>query len=118
MEKQVVSIWAGTHGKLDDVDLQDVANFESQMHKYLEDNTKIMDTIRTTGDLSADTEKQLNNAIDAFRKTFITHDGQPLVGEQQKAAAPTKVSQEKIVRPNRSNSQKAAKSKNGANGKD
>lgn len=118
MEKQVVSIWAGTHGKLDDVDLQDVANFESQMHKYLEDNTKIMETIRTTGDLSADTEKQLNDAIDAFRKTFITHDGQPLVGETQKAAATTKVSQEKILRPARSNSQKAAKSQNGTNGKD
>jgi F-type H+-transporting ATPase subunit alpha len=118
VEKQVVSIWAGTHGKLDDVDLQDVSNFESQMHKYLEDHTKILETIRTTGDLSDETEKQLNDAIDAFRKTFITHDGQPLVGEQEKAATPTEVRQEKIVRPARKNSQKAVASQNGQNGKD
>ncbi|MBO7665310.1 MAG: F0F1 ATP synthase subunit alpha [Aeriscardovia sp.] len=78
MEKQVASVWAGTHGKLDDLDLEDVLPFESQMHVYLEEHTDILDVIRETRDFTKDTEAKLNDAVDAFRKTFITHDGKRL----------------------------------------
>lgn len=108
MEEQVVSIWAGTHGKLDDVDLVDVANFESQLHAYVASNTKVMDTIRETGDLSAETEKQLAQAVDDFRATFICHDGRPLVDAKQQAEEPTEVRQEQIVRPKADDSNASA----------
>lgn len=108
MEEQVVSIWAGTHGKLDDVDLVDVANFESQLHAYVASNTKVMDTIRETGDLSAETEKQLAQAVDDFRETFICHDGRPLVDARQQAQEPTEVRQEQIVRPKADDSNASA----------
>ena len=99
MEKQVASVWAGTHGKLDDLDLEDVLPFESQMHVYLEEHTDILDVIRETRDFTKDTEAKLNDAVDAFRKTFITHDGKRLEepeGPEDDGAAQT-VDQEKIV---------------------
>ena len=99
MEKQVVSIWAGTHGKLDDLDLEDVLPFESQMHVYLEEHTDILDVIRETRDFTKDTEAKLNDAVDAFRKTFITHDGKRLEepeGPEDDGVAQT-VDQEKLV---------------------
>lgn len=99
MEKQVASVWAGTHGKLDDLDLEDVLPFESQMHVYLEEHTDILDVIRETRDFTKDTEAKLNDAIDAFRKTFITHDGKRLEepeGPEDDGAAQT-VDQEKLV---------------------
>jgi F-type H+-transporting ATPase subunit alpha len=99
MEKQVVSIWAGTHGKLDDLDLEDVLPFESQMHVYLEEHTDILDIIRETSDFTKDTEAKLNDAINAFRKTFITHDGKRLEEpeEPEDDGVPQTVDQEKLV---------------------
>ena len=99
MEKQVASVWAGTHGKLDDLDLEDVLPFESQMHVYLEENTDILDVIRETRDFTKDTEAKLNDAVDAFRKTFITHDGKRLEEpeEPEDDGAAQTVDQEKIV---------------------
>lgn len=99
MEKQVASVWAGAHGKLDDLDLEDVLPFESQMHVYLEEHTDILDVIRETRDFTKDTEAKLNDAVDAFRKTFITHDGKRLEEpeEPEDDGAAQTVDQEKIV---------------------
>lgn len=105
MEQQVASLWAGTHGKLDDVPVSDVLKFEKEMDQYLADNTKVLDTIRDTGDLTDETEKKLAEAIDAFRKVFVKSDGQPLVAKKDAAPQQVKVGQEKFVRP--SNSSKA-----------
>ncbi len=99
MEQQVASLWAGTHGKLDDVPVSDVLKFEKEMDEYLAQNTKVLDTIRDSGDLSADTEKALDEAIDAFRATFVKSDGTPLVAKKEGAAPAVKVGQEKFVRP-------------------
>ncbi|MBQ9687977.1 MAG: F0F1 ATP synthase subunit alpha [Aeriscardovia sp.] len=98
MEKQVVSIWAGTHGKLDDLDIEDVLPFESQLHDYLEHNTDILDIIRETSNFTSDTEKALDEAIEDFRKTFIMHDGKPLVVPTGvNAEEPESIQQEKLV---------------------
>ncbi|MBO5633397.1 MAG: F0F1 ATP synthase subunit alpha [Aeriscardovia sp.] len=98
MEKQVVSVWAGTHGKLDDLDIEDVLPFESQLHDYLEHNTDILDIIRETGNFTSDTEKALDEAIEDFRKTFIMHDGKPLVVPTGvNAEEPESIQQEKLV---------------------
>lgn len=98
MEREVVSIWAGTHGKFDDLDIADVLPFEEHLHAYLEANTDILTTIRETGDFTAETEKKLDEAVDAFSKTFIRHDGTALdkrnVGEEEDDL---KVEQEKIL---------------------
>ena len=82
MEQEVVSVWAGTHGKMDDLPLNDVLPFEKAMLDYLDHNTDILKTIRETEDFTADTEAALDKAVEAFRETFVTSAGKPLVEKQ------------------------------------
>ena len=58
-----------------------------------------MNVIRETRDFTKDTEAKLNDAVDAFRKTFITHDGKRLEEpeEPEDDGAAQTVDQEKIV---------------------
>ncbi len=106
MEKQVVSVWLGTHGKLDDLDLEDVLPFESGLLDYLDHNTDILKTIRDTEDFTDDTEKALDKAVDEFAKTFVTHKGQTLDGHKadQDQEQPVAVQQEKLVADGKSGS--------------
>ena len=83
VERQVVSVWAGTEGYLDDVPVEDVRRFENE---FLDDlgrtRSGIYDAIRETGDLSNDTVVALKDAIDQFRATFEKSDGELLVSEE------------------------------------
>ena len=97
MEQEVVSVWAGTHGKMDDLPLNDVLPFEKAMLDYLDHNTDILKTIRETEDFTADTEAALDKAVEAFRETFVTIAGKPLVEKKPNVKNATPVEQEKIV---------------------
>ena len=97
MEQEVVSVWAGTHGKLDDLELDDVLPFERGLLDYLDHNTDILKTIRETEDFTADTEAALDKAVDDFRATFVTGAGKPLIEKKTVPAKPTPVEQERIV---------------------
>ncbi len=104
VEKQVVSIWAGTQGKLDDVPVEDVLRFEAELHDYLGRNTKVLDTIRETNVLSDDTKSELDSAVEQFKKEFVTGSGDPLASagkEQFEATDVEDVNQEKIVKSKR-----------------
>src|SRR6201991_3581888 len=48
VEEQVVSIWAGTNGKLDEVPVEDILRFETEYHDFLGRNTDILTTLRET----------------------------------------------------------------------
>ncbi|SNS52924.1 ATP synthase F1 subcomplex alpha subunit [Micrococcales bacterium KH10] len=89
VEDQVVSVWAGTKGKLDDVPVQDVRRFESELLDHLRRNSDVLDIIATTGKLEDETEQALDSAIEEFRQGFLTFDGSPLSGnadEDEEAA--------------------------------
>jgi F-type H+-transporting ATPase subunit alpha len=104
VEKQVVSIWAGTNGKLDKVPVEDVLRFERELHDYLARNTKILDTLRETNVLDDDTKAELEKAVDTFSNEFQTHDGGSLnaVGKETfEATVVEDVNQEKIVKAKR-----------------
>ncbi|MFC8731972.1 F0F1 ATP synthase subunit alpha [Luteimicrobium sp. NPDC057192] len=100
VEDQVASIWAGTKGKLDDVPLEDVRRFESELLDYLRRHTEVLSIIGGTGKLESDTEESLAAGVDAFRETFLKGDGTPLVGEATEDEVP-EVEQEQIVRQKR-----------------
>ena len=72
MEQEVVSVWAGTHGKMDDLPLGDVLPFEHALLDYLEHSTDILKTIRETENFTPDTEAALDEAVEAFRETYVT----------------------------------------------
>ncbi|MHA7134628.1 F0F1 ATP synthase subunit alpha [Oerskovia turbata] len=98
VEDQVASIWAGTKGKLDDVPLEDVRRFESELLDHLRRNTDVLSTIAETGKLSDDTEAALAQGIEDFRNGFLTGDGTPLVGGESDEEEALVVEQEQIVR--------------------
>jgi F-type H+-transporting ATPase subunit alpha len=104
VEDQTVSIWAGTSGKLDEVPVEDVLRFESEFLDYLKRNSKSLETIRETGNLEDDTVRELEGAIEKFKKSFQTGQGVPLasVGNESVAAmGEEEVNQEKIVKQKR-----------------
>lgn len=72
IERQVVSIWAGTNGIFDDLPVEDVRRFESEMHQYLATKTKVFATIAQSGELSDDTEAELKQAVNTFKNEFVS----------------------------------------------
>lgn len=63
-EKQVVLIYAGTQGYLDDVPPQEVALKAASLLEYLEKlYQEVLDKIRQTGELAVETEERLRAAI-------------------------------------------------------
>lgn len=80
VEEQVASVWAGTNGYLDDLDVTDVLPFERTLLDHLRRNTDILATIRDTGRLDEDTEEALRQAVESFRTTYLAG-GRMLSGE-------------------------------------
>jgi F-type H+-transporting ATPase subunit alpha len=97
VEEQVASIWAGTKGKIDDVDIADVRRFESELLDHLRRNTQVLTTIASTGKLDDETEAALAAAVDEFRAGFLKADGTPLIGGDEDGGE-LEVEQEQIVR--------------------
>jgi F-type H+-transporting ATPase subunit alpha len=104
VEDQVVSIWAGTNGKLDEVPVEDILRFERELLDYLGRNTKVLDTLRETNVLSDDTVKELDEAVDKFKLEFQTGEGKPLASAGKEVFEELEeedVNQERIVKGKR-----------------
>ena len=104
VEEQVVSIWAGTNGKLDEVPVPDILRFERELLDFLGRNTDILTTLRESNVLSDDTVSALTEQIDKFKLEFQTGEGKPLasVGREVFEVLPEEeVNQEKIVKGRR-----------------
>ncbi|WP_084124027.1 F0F1 ATP synthase subunit alpha [Demequina sp. NBRC 110054] len=78
VEEQVVSIWAGTKGKLDKIALADVLRFERELLDHLRRNTSVLDDIASSGKLEKDTEEALATAVDDYLSTFLESEGTEL----------------------------------------
>ena len=101
VEEQVVSIWAGTNGKLDTVPVEDVLRFERELLDYLKSNTSVLTTLRDTNVLDDDTKATLESEVDTFLQTFKRSEEAP-VGSESDAEQPLEdVNQEKIVKGSR-----------------
>ncbi len=104
VEEQVVSIWAGTNGKLDEVPVPDILRFERELLDYLGRNTEILTQLRETNVLSDELVTSLGEQIDSFKLEFQTGEGKTLdsVGKEEfTPAEPDDVNQEKIVKGRR-----------------
>jgi len=101
VEEQVVSIWAGTKGKLDNLEVTDVLRFEKELLDHLRRNTKILDTLRDTNVLDDKTESDLDAEIDKFVVAFQGgKNGGVKPGSEEFDALPDEaVEQAKIVKP-------------------
>jgi F-type H+-transporting ATPase subunit alpha len=99
VEEQVVSIWAGGNGYLDDVPVEDVSRFETDFLDYLRrSHAGILQTIRESLALAEDTVTALKDAVEEFRKGFETSSGELLRGEDEESEPLESEGQETITR--------------------
>ncbi len=72
IEKQVVIIYAGANGYLDDIPASDVTKFEAELHPFIEAKyPNILEAIRDEKKLSDKTIELLNSALEEFKSTFV-----------------------------------------------
>ena len=96
---QVVSIWAGTTGQLDDVEVANVSEFEHALLDQVRRTTNVMDSINSTGKLEGDAIEALKTAVAEVKRDFhgSKHGIEPGVEEHDSLGA-TAVNQETIVK--------------------
>ncbi len=67
--EQVISVFTGVRGYLDDVELNQIKNFEKDiLEKIKNENSEILETIQTTGKLEKDIEDTLIKTIEEYKK--------------------------------------------------
>jgi F-type H+-transporting ATPase subunit alpha len=100
VEEQVVSIWAGTSGQLDDVPVEDIRRFEAEFLDYLRREKKgILSAIAESKQLPDETVEALKAALEAFKQQFETSSGELLIKDEPVAPLDEgDVEQEKITR--------------------
>ena len=101
VERQVVSIWAGTSGELDVVPVSEIRKFEREFLDYVGHNhAGIYDAILQTGKLEDDTVEALKRAIDQFKHQYQTSEGKQLIVNEPEVEAmeADEVGQEKVTR--------------------
>jgi F-type H+-transporting ATPase subunit alpha len=79
-EEQVVALYAGVNGFLDEVPVEQVPRFQEELREYLRTEETIYKEIRETGDLSDETTAKLDEALKKFVQTFNVAEEAALVG--------------------------------------
>jgi F-type H+-transporting ATPase subunit alpha len=71
MEEQVVVLYAGTNGFVDDYPVAVLGRYEKELLSFMKSRKQnILDELKSTGKLEGDLEKQLREALTEFAKTF------------------------------------------------
>jgi F-type H+-transporting ATPase subunit alpha len=71
VEKQVIIVYAGAKGFLDDVAITDISKFENELYPFIEAKyPDILEQIRTKKVLDKDIEDTLKKALNDFKTTF------------------------------------------------
>jgi len=70
-EEQVILLYAGVNGYMDNIEVNQIGKFEENLLSSIRENySQILESIRSTKELSEDTESTLKSAIDDFSKNF------------------------------------------------
>ena len=103
VEEQVVSIWAGSKGHLDEVPVEDVLRFEREFIDHLRRRGSVLTDIGSTGKLEDGTVSALESEIVEFKKGFqSSEDGGVHAGhEEHRAIEQDQVAQEQITKQKR-----------------
>ncbi len=71
VENQVAIIYAGSHGYLDDLAVEDVTKFEAELYPFIEAKyPEVLEQIRTKKALDKEIEELLDKALNDFKSTF------------------------------------------------
>jgi len=78
MEEQVVAIFAGVQGLLDDIPASDVPRFQDELREALRAEGTVYNEIRETGDLPDELADRLTKEIERFKERFAASEEKPL----------------------------------------
>lgn len=71
VENQVAIIYAAVNGLLDDIEDGKINEFEDSLHDYLNKQaSKVLNEIKSSGELSEENEKKLKESVEYFKKEF------------------------------------------------
>ena len=71
IEKQIVIIYAGTKGYLNDVAVGDVVKFEEELHAFFEQKySNILESIKSKQKIDDEIESALKSALNEFKTVF------------------------------------------------
>ena len=88
VERQVVSLWAGTTGGLDDVPVGDVQRFEAELlDRVAEEHPGVYESILSSGKLEDDAVSELKKALESTTQAFRTSEGESIVATEEEAEA-------------------------------
>ncbi len=79
-EEQVVAIYAGINGWLDKIPVGQVPRFHDELREHLRTESTILETIRTSGDLSDETAEKLAKELEHFQSGFNVEEEKGLAG--------------------------------------
>jgi F-type H+-transporting ATPase subunit alpha len=79
MEEQVVALFAGVNGYLDDIPVPQIQRFQDELREYMRTDESVLAKIRETGDLDEETEQKLRDEIEKFKKSFVVQEEESLV---------------------------------------
>src|SRR5690242_7598902 len=70
MEEQVVALYAGVNGYLDDIPTEDVPRFNEELREGLRSEGSVLKAIRESGDLGEDVESTLKGELEKVKNRF------------------------------------------------
>jgi F-type H+-transporting ATPase subunit alpha len=71
VEKQVIIIYAGTRGYLDDIPVKAVRKFEEELYPFIETKyPQILENIKSAKKIDEDTEELIKKALEEFKAQF------------------------------------------------
>ena len=79
MEEQVVALYAGVNGFLDEIPVGQVPRFQEELREHLRAEGSILAEIRDSGDLSDDVAKRLEAEIEKLQQSFDVKEEASLV---------------------------------------
>jgi F-type H+-transporting ATPase subunit alpha len=80
VEEQVVAIFAGINGYLDDIPTAQVARFQDELREYLRTEGSLYAEIQDEKDLSNELQENLSSEIEKFKSSFAVKEDAGLVG--------------------------------------
>nr|WP_108871912.1 F0F1 ATP synthase subunit alpha [Tessaracoccus timonensis] len=101
VEDQVVSVWLGNEGHLDDVPVADILRFEQDFLEYLRHNGEVLQRVAESNVYEDEDKDATLRLLADFKRTFKDSEGNTIGVEQFDALDEKDIDQQKIVRKKR-----------------
>jgi F-type H+-transporting ATPase subunit alpha len=80
LEEQVVAIYAGVNGHLDEIPVPQVPRFHDELREHLRTEGSVLAAIRDAGEISDEVEEKLKKELEHFRGVFNVEEEKGLAG--------------------------------------